>query len=312
MLDVFTFGTELDILEARLRELGDVVDTFVIVEAATTFSGHPKPLTFQRHKHRFQDFAHKIVHYEVDLSAPAGLGPWERQSKQRGGMSHALDKAGALPDDLVIVSDLDEIPRKEVIDTLRRCRAPSYPVTLQMTAFMYDFGCAETHGPDSGQIVRSWRRAKVMQRRHLAPECGLLSSMLPSLGATCVDKHRSWYGHPMVNQALLAGEVVTVVNAGWHLSYFMDIPRIVEKVASYAHTERNTERNRDRDFLTCMITKCRHINGHDVGTRAATCEAVGTLPAWVRQRIHLNDPRYRGWCRDRDDIVATEYQLGLC
>lgn len=45
--DAFPFDSELDILDARLHELVSVVDYFVIVEAAYTFSGVQKPLYYQ-------------------------------------------------------------------------------------------------------------------------------------------------------------------------------------------------------------------------------------------------------------------------
>ena len=52
--DGFMFFNELDLLEIRLRELYDVVDTFVVVEATVTFSGHPRELVFEANRQRFR------------------------------------------------------------------------------------------------------------------------------------------------------------------------------------------------------------------------------------------------------------------
>lgn len=43
VIDCFTFYNELEMLDFKLRELEDVVDYFVIVEATTTYSGNNKP-----------------------------------------------------------------------------------------------------------------------------------------------------------------------------------------------------------------------------------------------------------------------------
>lgn len=42
LIDAVIFSTELDLLEIRMRELWDVVDTFVVLESAHTFTGLPK------------------------------------------------------------------------------------------------------------------------------------------------------------------------------------------------------------------------------------------------------------------------------
>ena len=46
LYDCFTFFNELDLLEIRFHEMSAIVDKFVVVEAAKTFSGQPKPLYF--------------------------------------------------------------------------------------------------------------------------------------------------------------------------------------------------------------------------------------------------------------------------
>lgn len=48
--DCFIFFNELDILELRLKELGHVVDKFVLVEANRTFQNGPKPYYFEENK----------------------------------------------------------------------------------------------------------------------------------------------------------------------------------------------------------------------------------------------------------------------
>ena len=65
VFDCFPFFNELELLEIRLRELSDVVDKFVLVEATKTHSGLDKPLYYLQHRSRFLDYFDKIIHIVV-------------------------------------------------------------------------------------------------------------------------------------------------------------------------------------------------------------------------------------------------------
>jgi beta-1,4-mannosyl-glycoprotein beta-1,4-N-acetylglucosaminyltransferase len=106
--DCFTFFNELDLLELRLTELSGLVDRFVIVEAPVTFMGKPKPLYYADNRERFAAFRDRIVHVVVD-DLPAGINPWAREVAQRDAIARGLSEAR--PNDRIIVSDLDEIPK---------------------------------------------------------------------------------------------------------------------------------------------------------------------------------------------------------
>lgn len=118
--DCFSFYNELDLLEIRLNVLKDVVDKFVLAEATLTHTGKPKPLYFNENKERFSDFADKIIHIVVDdfPSPPNDYTfrqvSWMRENWQRNALVRGLK--GALPDDLILVSDLDEIPSPESVE----------------------------------------------------------------------------------------------------------------------------------------------------------------------------------------------------
>ncbi len=120
IVDAFSFNDEVDLLEVRLRELERVADWFILVEATETHSGQPKPLHYlrQRSDPRFQPFLDRIIHVVVD-DLP-GEDPANRAAYQRLQIARGLELFGELgDDDLLIVSDLDEIPRAVVIETIR-------------------------------------------------------------------------------------------------------------------------------------------------------------------------------------------------
>jgi len=108
--DGFIFFNELELLDLRLNELDDAVDTFVLVEATKTFSGLEKPLYFQDNVSRFQRFLHKIVHVVV-TDMPTG-DRWVAENHQRDAILRGLK--GAQPDDIILISVVDEIWNKRI------------------------------------------------------------------------------------------------------------------------------------------------------------------------------------------------------
>eukprot|EP00051_Salpingoeca_urceolata_P027697 m.482827 g.482827 ORF g.482827 m.482827 type:complete len:360 (-) comp22680_c0_seq1:120-1199(-) len=279
--DVFPINTELDMMEARLNELDSVVDHFVVTEAPVAFSGKPKPFHYNENKERFKKFHHKLIHVMVpDLHPPAHLktaseqAVWRKVMQKNGVMRGMFD---AMPEDVVIVSDLDEVPRASVIEVLKRCEGWTSPVELQLDAFIYDFGCSEINSP-------SWRRAKVIYFDQLSAECDGAWD-----GKSCFNELRD-------NQHLRLGMFsfpTSIRHAGWHMSYFMSIDLMVVKVQSYAHVERDTAANRDKDNIECKVAKGVHFGGKDHCTRKYP--STGRGPKWCEQQANAGNPSYTLW-----------------
>lgn len=116
IFDCFTFFNEQDVAAIRFEELGPVVDYFVIVEAAVTFRGNPKAINFDSDKFKKQ-WRHKFIHVTID-ELP-GKTPWEREIYQRNFIATAI-KDLTKPDDTIIISDADEIPRHSVVKPVDR------------------------------------------------------------------------------------------------------------------------------------------------------------------------------------------------
>jgi len=111
--DCFTFFNELDLLEIRLNVLKDVVDRFVLVEARETHTGKPKPLYFKENEQRFATFRDRIIYIALE-SFPKGHDAWWNENYQRNEIKRGLKEAK--DDDVILISDLDEIPRPEIIE----------------------------------------------------------------------------------------------------------------------------------------------------------------------------------------------------
>lgn len=124
LYDCFVFHNEFDLLEIRLREMGDLVDRFVLVEADQTQRGTPKPFYFDENRDRFAQWADKIIDLQIRFpdELPPALGvykkrrkkDWERENYQRNCVSQGLESCA--PDDLILLSDVDEIVRAPVLE----------------------------------------------------------------------------------------------------------------------------------------------------------------------------------------------------
>ena len=117
------------IIDLRLNILNKFVDEFIIVESKFTHSGEKRNLLFNMNK--YANFKKKI-NYIVLENEPNNLetindsdtedkknskyimNALKRENYQRNGISKGLSKAA--PDDLVLISDVDEIPNLSNLD----------------------------------------------------------------------------------------------------------------------------------------------------------------------------------------------------
>ena len=128
IFDAFPFNGELDLLEHRLRETWGLVDSYVLVEAAETFRGQPKPLHFQAHRARFAWAASRLR--PISLPRLPGPDPRQREFFQRNAVMLGMRDLRA--QDVVLIVDADEIPSRSVLERLRR-EGLEKPHRLSMT-----------------------------------------------------------------------------------------------------------------------------------------------------------------------------------
>jgi beta-1,4-mannosyl-glycoprotein beta-1,4-N-acetylglucosaminyltransferase len=121
LYDCFTFFNELELLKIRFEEIYDVVDHFVVVEATQTFSGNPKSLYFAENVDQFEKYKDKIIHVVVnDFPLPTSdvaNDRWVREEFQRNAILRGL--VGCNNEDIILISDLDEIPNQRSIYEIR-------------------------------------------------------------------------------------------------------------------------------------------------------------------------------------------------
>lgn len=149
IIDCFPFFNELDVLEIRLRELSQVVDRFVLCELTRTFTGHGKPLHFRANAERFGKFSDQIV---VTPATPPAFGTcWELDRWQKNAPIQYVAPQ-LTSDDFLLVCDLDEIPRADVVARLTGNWAG--PVRLDMPIHRMWLDAVSDQSSDKAFLIR--------------------------------------------------------------------------------------------------------------------------------------------------------------
>lgn len=247
--DCFAFFNELDLLEIRLNELDPVVDKFVLVEATRTFQKQPKPLYYEQNKSRFKEFQDKIIHIVVDeypnffnrFRIPT---PMDYDNHQKNQIVRGLKDAK--PDDVIIYSDLDEIPNPKKIQEY--ATKPGYKV-FEQRFLSYFINCAVVSCPveptlpfKMGQI---WWKGPVM--------------------ANFRDFNDTKSFRKMRNRA--EDKITLIENGGWHFTYLGGLDHVLYKLQSFAHTKENKygiKEAIDRAGLETLLEEGRDILGRDI------------------------------------------------
>lgn len=233
--DCFTFFNELDLLEIRLHELYDAVDYFVIAEANMSHSGNPKEYVLQANWERFAAFHDKIRYLQID-DFPVTDNSWVREKFQRDALRRGLHDVS--PEDLIIISDLDEIPRGEIVEMIKEDTNMYERYVLRVPLFRYKFNFLKWYQPViNPQMIVT--RASVF---------------------TNPERERD-YTHAWLPPA---PDVVYLDHAGWHFSYLGDDKNAVHKLKNFAHTEQNIPEIVDVFSIDRMIKEKCGPNPADV------------------------------------------------
>jgi beta-1,4-mannosyl-glycoprotein beta-1,4-N-acetylglucosaminyltransferase len=233
--DTFMFFNELDLLEIRLNILDPYVDYFVISEATVTFSGKSKPLYFEENKERFKKFEHKIIHQIVD-DTPNDFDTWilkhnfftqydksydhksggkflkdlsldfQREVYQRDSVINPLLEI-ALDDDIIIMSDLDEIPNPEKFTEIFSNLKDDNLIHCKQKWYMYYL---------NNYCDKDWFGTHVCKFKYLK-----------QYSVDLLQYHKE----DLTQQS--GGPIIE--NAGWHFSFLGGEDNVKEKLEAYSY-----------------------------------------------------------------------------
>ncbi len=119
IVDMFTYFNEIHLLELRLLVLKDVVDYFIISEMSVTHAGLEKGFNLENHIDQLPVSRDRIIYLKVD-DAPIVDATLESERRklefwQRNALARGIAELNLAPDDVVMLSDLDEIPDPQAV-----------------------------------------------------------------------------------------------------------------------------------------------------------------------------------------------------
>jgi hypothetical protein len=254
IIDIFPFFNELDILELRLRELDNLVDKFILVQSVETFTGLPKPFYYDSSDIKWSQWKDKII--EIRVPHIETNDPWVREKAPRRivrGYLSAFDK-----DDLVMISDVDEIPDKNVVRAVAQYINPDYWISFKHRTYFYYLNVCAPAYPSTGTVV-----APVSVGQEI-----------------CLQQLREKRRRP-----------VQRYSGGWHFTWQLPVERISTKLKSYAHTEWNIPELHDLNHLQDCVNRRVTFFKIDSKTHPVTQLEVDNMLN-LPQEVQMNLSRY--------------------
>jgi len=228
IFDCFMYFDEDLILDLRLNILDKYVDYFVIVESVFTHRGEKRKLLFNRDKYR--KFKDKIIYliYEEnpkhveevfnddsheEKSRKYILNAAYRENGQRNFILNGLENAKS--DDLILISDVDEIPNLKDID-LKKINQKI--ILFRQDMFYYKFNLKLPN------LI--WKGTKACKKKYLKS---------PQWLRNIKDRKYPFYRLDTLFSNTKYINIKFIDNGGWHFSNIKTAAEIELKLKSYLH-----------------------------------------------------------------------------
>jgi len=250
--DCFQYFNEDHIVDLRLNILNKYVDYFVISESTKTHQGKNKKINFNINN--FPKFKDKIIfliaNYDEKVNFDkhtGGESPIEQH--QRNKLIDGLIDANQ--DDLIILSDSDEIPDLEKLNEIKKGKKF---IAFSQKMFMYKLNLQNIE-------ESNWIGSRIVKKKDLKSMQSLRNLKFKNYPFWRLDKKN-----------------LQIINGGWHFSFLQTPDQILEKIKSYSHGEFNTE-----DINEKKIEE-RILKNEDIFKRGNTLKKVQldeTFPRFI-------------------------------
>ena len=228
IFDCFMYYDEDLILDLRLNLLNEYVDEFVIVESSYTHSGESRKLLFDINKYsKFKKKINYIVLKELptDLrsineedsentkNSKYILNAVKRENLQRNTIFEGLNSAQ--PDDLIIISDVDEIPN---LENNRIKEIENKIILFKQKFYYYKFNLKLDNFP--------WHGSKACKRKYLISPQWLRNVKY--------KKYPFWRIDTIFSKKKYQN-IQIIEEGGWHFSNIKTAADIEKKMKTYLH-----------------------------------------------------------------------------
>jgi beta-1,4-mannosyl-glycoprotein beta-1,4-N-acetylglucosaminyltransferase len=228
IFDCFTYMNEDVVLDLRLNYLNDFVEKFIIVESHFFHNGKKKKLNFDINK--FSKFKHKIIYLVLDhepddvesidktnsddvKNSKHILNGMRRDFHQRNFIKNGLQECHE--DDLVLISDIDEIPK---IENLKLSNIKNELIFFKQKMFYYKFNLC------SSEV--DWYGSRACKKKNL-----ISPQWLRNLKA----KTYPFWRLDIIFSKNKSTNIKFINDGGWHFSYLNAPEEIENKLKNYAH-----------------------------------------------------------------------------
>lgn len=262
IFDCVIYNGEDHLLELRLNELQNV-DFFVIVESNTSFSGIKKGYRFSFEK--FKAFRKKIRYLQIGDEKAEYQDKtyyqyfkhkkWQREFAIRDAILYALNDCE--PNDIIVLSDIDELP-----DLTR--------LNSHNDIFIFKQLCCQFKFNLMNPGLTPYYGSKAIRFKHLG---------LPSELRLFDQTHLGIDVYNGLSKKNIIG--------GFHFSYCLTVPKIMEKIKYYSHYERAKYVSRSQ-IEKCIINQKDIWNGQfNFANKTDKLEKIplNILPKYIQNNI---------------------------
>lgn len=253
VIDICLYHNEEELLDLRFEVLRSVVDLFIVVEGDLTFQGKKRETTDPKTRKIAIGGGRKvapIMYYLATLPEEAE-SPWEREKIQRNAMKFAaIEHTYPDRDHLIMISDVDEIPKPEAVREASLWAGLGHVVCFQQIHSYYQMNLVDQ--------TESWFGTRA-----------LTSSMLEHTTPHDIRSVVSYEGQHLIE------------DGGWHFGWLGDKEKLRQKVAAFSHADLNSPAvMSDAHLDSCFRRRVTIHNGHQLSVTPIT-----KLPSYVQRNI---------------------------
>ena len=260
--DCFQYFNEDHMVDLRLNILDKYVDFFIISESTKTHQGHEKKINFDIRK--FPSFKKKIKFIVADYKDHinfekhiGGESPIEQH--QRNSLIEGIQDAQ--PNDLIILSDSDEIPD---LTKLKDINEKKKYIAFSQKMFMYKLNLQNLE--ESG-----WIGSRITKKKYISSMQEFRNLKFKKYPFWRIDKRD-----------------LQIIKGGWHFSYMQTPEDILKKIKSFSHGEFNNK-NISKDIIEEKILQNKDIFGRDKILKKV--ELDSSFPEYILK----NTDKFKKW-----------------
>ena len=254
IFDCITYLNEDHLLNLRFNILNEYVDYFVVCEAKEDHRGREKKLNFSYEK--FSRFKEKIIYLVVEKFENCKR-TWDRQNYQRNYLINGISKANN--DDLILFSDVDEIPNLKNLDYFKNKLKDNIGI-FDQKVFYYKLNLRVTD-------YEQWEGTRICNKRFLKSFSWLRDKVrLKNL------KYSFWRFNKFK-------KIYKIENGGWHFSFLGNAEFISSKIKSYVHSEYDQEKYTKIEEINNRIKNA--LDPYDRKKKIITVPIDKTYPEFI-------------------------------